>query len=322
MTVRAYLFDADGADHEVQLSQQIVTNLSDRNILWVDVSGKKEEELTEVAALFDLHRESLRNLLNPIGRPRLDVYDQYFQVNVIAVKEVDKVYYPLEFDLFAGPNYAVTFHPEPIDFLETFDRQVRGDTQIGTLNAASFLAALLDWHVSSYFSVLHNLEDEIDRLDELAIMAPANRKFLREVVALRRRVSYLRQLIFPHQEVFAALARPDFEAISQTESAAHFRALDDRLDRAISSVEHAREMVIGTFELFMTGTSQSTNDTMKVLTLVTVLVGLIGVIAGIMGMNFNVEFFQSGAFGFGIVIAGMIVLAISILAIARRRGWL
>ncbi len=322
MTLRAYLFDADGADQEVELTQQVITNLSDRNILWVDVSGNDQNELTQVASLLHLHRESLRNLLNPIGRPRLDVYDQYFQVNVIAVKEVDKVYQPLEFDLFSGPNYVVTFHPEPIEFLETFDRQVRGDTQIGTLTAASFLAALLDWHVSSYFTVLHTLEDEVDRLDEMAILAPTDRKFLRQVVALRRHVSYLRQLLAPHQEVFAALARPDFEAIAQTESAAHFRALDDRLDRAIASVDHAREMVIGTFELFMTGTSQSTNDTMKALTLITLLVGLMGVIAGTMGMNFTTEFFESGTPGFVLTIASMFLLTIAIMAVARWRRWL
>lgn len=318
MTVRAYLFDADGADKEVQLTPQVIASLSDRTILWVDVSDNNQNELTQIASLLHLHRESLSNLLNPIGRPRLDVYDQYFQVNVIAVKEVDRIYHPLEFDLFAGPNYVVTFHPEPIDFLETFDRQVRGDTQIGALTAASFLAALLDWHVSSYFTVLRSLEDEVDRLDEMAILAPADRKFLRQVVALRRRVSYLRQLIAPHQEVFAALARPDFEAIAQTVSAAHFRALEDRLNRAIDAVEHTREMVIGTFELFMTGTSQSTNDTMKVLTLVTALVGLMG----IMGMNFTTELFESGTPGFALTIAGMLILCASIFVVARLRRWL
>ncbi len=199
---------------------------------------------------------------------------------------------------------------------------MRGDTQIGALTAASFLAALLDWHVSSYFTVLRSLEDEVDRLDEMAILAPADRKFLRQVVTLRRRVSYLRQLIAPHQEVFAALARPDFEAIAQTASAAHFRALEDRLNRAIDAVEHTREMVIGTFELFMTGTSQSTNDTMKVLTLVTALVGLMGVMAGIMGMNFTTELFESGTPGFALTIAGMLILCASIFVVARLRRWL
>ncbi len=81
-------------------------------------------------------------------------------------------------------------------------------------------------------------------------------------------------------------------------------------------------MVIGTFELFMTGTSQSTNDTMKVLTLVTALVGLMGVMAGIMGMNFTTELFESGTPGFALTIAGMLLISLTIFIIARLRRWL
>ncbi|HUP27018.1 MAG TPA: CorA family divalent cation transporter [Chloroflexia bacterium] len=321
MTVRAYLFDADGQDQEVQVSESLISNLSQRHILWIDVEGHDEQELTEVGRLIHLHRQSLRNLLNPIGRPRLDIYGEYFQVNVVAIRQKDRHYEPLELDLFSGPNYVVTFHHEPIEFLNNFNEQIQGDTQIGQLNAASFLAALLDWHISSYFGVLDRLEDDVDDLDEVALLKPADRAFLRRLVDLRRRVSEVRQMLAPHREVFAALARPDFEAIAATESAAHFRALEDRLDRALDAVEHAREMIIGTFELFMTGTSQSTNETMKVLTVVTVLVGAMGVIAGIMGMNFQADFFSSGTEGFYAVLGGMIVLLVLILVIARWRKW-
>ncbi len=322
MTVRAYLFDADGTDREVELDGEVVSALNDRHVLWVDVIGQEEPEVTQVASLLHLHRESVTNLLNPIGRPRLDNYGEYFQVNVVAVKEVDRHYEPMELDLFSGPNYVVTVHPEPIEFLESFDQHVQGDTQIGRLDAASFLAALLDWHIASYYKVLNKLEEDVDRMDEDALLTRANRAFLDDLVELRRRVSNLRQLLAPHQEVFAALSRPDFEAVATTESAAHFRSLNDRFERAMDAVEHAREMVIGTFELFMTGTAQNTNDTMKVLTLVTVLVGITGVIAGIMGMNFRFGFFESGLTGFLIVIGGMVLLVGAILALARRRGWI
>ncbi len=306
----------------VELNEKVVSGLTDLHVLWVDIQGQGEVEVTQVASLLHLHRQSVRNLLNPIGRPRLDNYGEYFQINVVAVKEVDHQYDPMELDLFSGPNYVVTAHSEPIEYLESFERQVQGDTKIGQLNSASFLAALLDWHIASYFKVLNKLEEDVDRLDEAALLKRADREFLGELVELRRRVSELRQLLAPHQEVFASLSRPDFEAIATTESAAHFRSLNDRLDRAIDAVEHAREMVIGTFELFMTGTAQSTNDTMKVLTLVTVIVGVTGVLAGVMGMNFTIGFFESGLTGFLIVVASMVLLAGGLLALARWRDWL
>lgn len=228
----------------------------------------------------------------------------------------------MELDLFSGPNYVVTFHPEPIEFLQNFDQHVQGDTQIGRLTGPSFLAALLDWHVSSYFGVLNKLEDKVDALDEAALLQSATQEFLADLVDVRRRVAEVRQMLAPHREVFAALARPDFEVVASSEAAAHFRALNDRLERALDNVEHAREIIIGTFELFMTGTAQSTNDTMKILTLVTVISGFLGVIAGVMGMNFEVDFYKSGLVGFLAVVASMLFLTGLVVALARWRRWL
>jgi Mg2+ and Co2+ transporter CorA len=320
--VRAYLFDADGRDRVVELTAEVVRGLGERQLLWVDVAGRDAAALTAVGERLHLHRASLRTLLDPIGRPRLDNYGDYFQVNVAAARPAGARFAALELDLFSGPNYVVTVHPEPVPFLERFAAQLRGDTDLGQLDSPAFLAALLDWHVSSYFTALDGLEEEVERLDEAALRQRADPRFLEELAALRRRVGDLRRLLAPHREVFAALARPDFRVVAASESAAHFRALNDRLERALDAADAAREMVLGSFELFMTGTAQSTNDTVRVLTVVTVLIGLTGVIAGVMGMNFPLALFDSGAVGFAAVLAGMAATVAAVLLLARARGWL
>jgi len=47
-----------------------------------------------------------------------------------------------------------------------------------------------------------------------------------------------------------------------------------------------------------------------------------GVIAGVMGMNFTTELFESGTPGFALTIAGMLVISLTIFVIARLRRWL
>ena len=49
------------------------------------------------------------------------------------------------------------------------------------------------------------------------------------------------------------------------------------------------------------------NETMRVLTFVTVLLGTLALVAGIMGMNFELAFFHSGQTGFLLVTGAMIV---------------
>lgn len=197
MSMVSRLFDADATDREVEVEASVVKGLTDHQLLWADVTGDDEGELRRTAVLFGLEEQSLRNLLKPIGRPRLYVLTDYFET----------------------------------------------------------------------------------------------------------------------------LARPEFEVIATSDSAAHFRAIADRLERAIDGVENARDLLIGSFDLYMTQTAQRTNDVMRILTIVNVVLLPAVVLAGIMGMNFKVGFFENANL-FWVVLAVMVAIAAASLAVARWRRWL
>jgi magnesium transporter len=323
MSLQAYLYNADGTDQEVEFNEKIVKKLNDRQLLWVDITGREEEDVESVASILKLNKQSVKNLLNPVDRPRLDIYGEYFQIYAIALEQEKKnEYKPVPLDLFCGANYVVTVHPEGIEFLDDFKDQIKGDTKMGMLTAESLVASLLEWHITSYFRVLEKLEIEVDKLDEEILSSSSERSFLPELIKMRNRVSHLRRLLAPHRDVFYALARPDFVLLADSESAPHFKTLNDRFERAMDSIEAARDLVISSFDLLTTRTAEYTNDVMKVLTFATVLLGATGVIAGILGMNFEMEFFKSGSIGFWSVISGMIFLTVGSIIFAKLKGWL
>lgn len=325
MTVRAYLYDADGTDRPTDLTDDLLAHLSDRQLLWIDVTGDQAEEIEQVGQVVHLHRESIRTLLNPIGRPRLDQFEQYFQVNVVAIESQNSngtiSYQDIPLDFFSGPNYVVTVHREKLQFLQDFDDRVRQDSGLGALDSASFLASLLDWHLTSYFRALEAFEETVDDLDEEVLLHPTDREFLEDLVLLRRRVGQLRRLLAPHREVFSGLARPDFQVLSSNAAGPQFRSLEDRFQRALDTAENARELVIGSFDLYMAGTSRKTNEAVQVLTIVTVSLGIIGAVAGVMGTNFTVSFFKTGEHGFVLMLAAMLLLIAVVLIVARNRKW-
>lgn len=325
MTVRAYLYDADGTDHEIDLTGGLPP-LNERQLLWIDVVGGERAEIEEVGAVVKLHRESVRTLLNPVGRPRLDQFGGYFQVNVVAIEPSEQggepSFRPVALDFFAGPNYVVTVHAAPLQFLDDFAGQAREDSELGALGSATFVAALLNWHLNSYFRVLEQLEGAVDALDEEVLLHPLDREFLEDLVELRRRVGRLRRLLAPHREVFSSLARPDFQGLADPEAAPQFRSLEDRFERALDAAENAREVVLGSFDLYMAGVGRKTNDAVQVLTIFTVALGIVGAAAGLMGTNFTVEFFKSGERGFWLMILSMTVLIVLVLWVARRRRWI
>ncbi len=321
MSIVTRLFDADGDDREVELDASTIKRLSDRRLLWVDVSGDDGGEVQTVAKLFDLEPQSLRNLLEPIGQPRLDVLHTYFEVNVVAFADDER---PVPMDLLAGPNWVITVHHEKADFLDPFREQLSGDRELGKIEAPSFLAALLDWQVGSYFKLVDDLERAVDELDERGLKGGDREDrttLLNDLVRLRHRIGRIRRTIAPQREVFAGLARPGFEILATSDSAAHFRALQARVERAIDAVENARELLIGSFDLHMTQTAQRTNDVMRVLTIVNVILLPAVVLAGVMGMNFKVGFFENANL-FWVVIAAMVIIAAASLVVARWRRWL
>ena len=209
---------------------------------------------------------------------------------------------------------------EPVPFLDDFRDRLGPDTEIGRLTAPSFLAALLDWQVGTYFAAVDDLERRVDVLDERALKQSSD-DVLRDMMLMRRRISAIRRTLTPHREVYAALARPDFEVLASSESAAYFRALVDRMERAIGAVENARELLIGSFDIFMTRTGQRTNDVMRILTIISVILLPAAVIAGVMGMNFQVGLFETPEL-FWVLIGSMVVIAAVVLFVAHRKQWL
>ncbi len=323
MSLQALLFNANGQDKEVEIDTALCQGLTDKQLLWIDVLKENEPEIRNLAKILHLEEEPVEVLLNPQGRPKVFNYKDYFLVNVVAVKDSkDSKHQNMPITFVVGKNYVVTIHEEEINYLNELREREKGDSEIGTLSAESFIASLLDWHLSTYFQLFEKVEIEVDKFDERILAEETDDEFLNELFTIRRHVGHLRRMLLPHQDVFYALSRPDFVPIAKSDTAAHFQILTQRFERAVDAIENSREIVLSSFELFTTKTAQYTNETVKLLTFVTVLTGLMGVIAGILGMNFDVPFFQSGATGFMLVVGGMILLAISAVVLGKWRKWL
>jgi Mg2+ and Co2+ transporter CorA len=89
----------------------------------------------------------------------------------------------------------------------------------------------------------------------------------------------------------------------------------------MAAVENARELVIGTFELFSNQIALRTNGAMRMLTFATVVIGCQTVIAGALGMNFKASLFKSATFGFWAAIVGMAGVTLLAVWIGKRKDW-
>ena len=320
--LRAFLYDKDGSDRQVDLDESTVADLSEEHLLWVDVS-------TDESQLTGAGEDALRRLAGErasawLGRDDgaavAETAEDRLMVGVVGATDHEE---RIGIRCLVGPRWIVTAHSSSVDLIEAFNQSVSKGSNLGKMDGPRFLAVLLDGHLRSFFDRVEELDRKVDDLDEELISAPAaaDRALLDRIVQLRHRTGQLRRIVVAHRDVLARLSDPELAVLSGSDSAHRFADLDRRLETVIGSIDSTRASITGSLDVFMTRTAQRTNEVMKVLTLASVLMLPSTVIAGVMGMNFEVGLFGNPA-GFWIVIIVMITVAATTLAVARHRRWI
>lgn len=212
----------------------------------------------------------------------------------------------------------MTVHRGRVEVIDRFSAGLADDTSLGMLDAGDLLSALVDEAITSYFDLAEALEREIDALDEAALRHPSGVDVLASIVALRRRIGIARRTLAPHRSAWAALARPEMAADGSLGQP--WPGLPARIEQAIASVEALRDGLLGTYDIHMGRAAQHANEVMKGLTLLSAILLPAVVLAGIMGMNFQLPFFDTSE-NFFLVVGAMAAFAVLLIAVARWRRW-
>ena len=319
MTLRATLFDATGEDRDLDLTAGETPKLGDKQLLWIDLDARSRDDLNVVAHAVGLDHEALVRLAEESGRARYLRLPERVVLTVNAVDAEDEHAERREVDIVIGANHVVTVHQGTLESLTKFREDVEQEPELGRLDAIGFTAGLLDAILASYFRQIEAIEERIDALDETAVRSRDSDAFLDAVLVLRRRIARLRRALAPNREALLPLERPDFDV--KSDRGAMWPGVTQRLERAIDGVENARELLVGSFDLYLGRSSQRTNDVMKTLTLVSSIALPAIILAGVMGMNFKPSFFDDPG-NFFVVVGVMIGLAAAILGLARWRAWI
>ena len=356
MSIEAYLYCANGHDRAVELDRTVVDALDDQQLLWINVEGCDSDTAARLGDLLAVAPGLFDRLCGDRPVRHLDNFGDHYSFAIETPKrrrkpgnaddppQDDNAFEPsspsrsadgrdshpggqgslraARLGFVVGPRWLVTIHLEPIEFLRGFRKQDKGETRIGSLSPSLLVASLLDWHLSEFLHAVSIIERDADALDEKILAAGTQSDILERVVAIRRSVSELRLLIARQRPVFHGLSRPDFALNADERAAAHFATLADRFDRAVDEVERSRDVVHGSFDLFTSMTTQQTNELVKALTFLTALIGACAAVAGLLGMNFKMPFFDTGATGFIEVTVGLIITGVVAVVWARYRRWI
>jgi hypothetical protein len=103
MTIRARLFDADGADTEYDILAEGLVERDGRRLVWIDVDTRSDADLAPLGRRIPLASGLIQRLAHPTSAPAVHQYPDRVHLSVVSL-EPDRD--PEVVDIVAGADRA------------------------------------------------------------------------------------------------------------------------------------------------------------------------------------------------------------------------
>jgi magnesium transporter len=297
---------------------------------WVRATEATIQEFERVADAFGIHPLTLEDVDKGV-RPKTEEFADY---SFTLVKDAElrrgEQTFEEEIDdeavgVFIGPDWVVTLSTAAVPAVDEVWRRVAREDQRLLNRGADFTACrIIEALVDEYLDILDQLETQIETVEE-QVVESTDIETLERINAVRRDLLAFRKIAWPTREAVNVLARGDSPFVAD-ETEKYYRDVYDHLVQVVDLIETYRDLTNGARDIYLNTLSQSTNEVMKVLTVVATIFIPLTFVVGVYGMNFADSPYNmpelAWTFGYPAVMLGMGLMIGIMLVQFKRRGWL
>ncbi|MFY4814808.1 magnesium/cobalt transporter CorA [Haloarcula sp. AONF1] len=297
---------------------------------WVHATDATPDEVEAVSSAFDLHSLAIEDIKNDV-RANVQEFNAYTFVLAKSASltpgdtTFDKEVKTTPLGLFIGPDWIVTLSTGAVPSVQrVMDAVGRGDERLLHRGPDFTAYRVIDVIVDAYFDLLDEIETDIEQIEE-EVTTSTDIETLERINDVRRDLLSFRKQVWPAREAIGVLARGDPKQI-QPQTEKYFRDVYDHLVQIVDLTETYRDLVAGARDIYLNTVSQSTNEVMKMLTVVATIFIPLTFVVGVYGMNFADSPYNmpelGWAFGYPAVMIGMVIVVAVLLGHFRQRGYL
>jgi magnesium transporter len=293
-------------------------------IVWVDLAEPSIPESLILSDTFNFHPLAVESALSTLQYPKIEPYDGFLYVVLHGIDFHHRDtpgFATLDVDFFLGRNFLVTVRTGHSRSVANLCEYAVRNTQILGEGPVALFHRIVDAMVDHYLPEVEDLEEELDRVEDVVLQSPSQ-ELVGEILVLKRDVASLRRVTTPQRDVVGRLARREFVDIS-SEMSFRFRDVYDRLVRLNDDALIFHDRVTGILEAYLSNISNRLNQVVKVLTVITTVFMPLTLVTGLFGMNVELPRFPGGdALQFWWVFGLMAVVVAAMLMVFRLRRWI
>jgi magnesium transporter len=308
-------------EHDLSAPADLARFRDTGGVTWVNVDGLGSTEfLRGMGEVFGFHPLALEDVLSVPQRPKADDYSDHLFL-VIRMPDYQEQLEIEQISMFLGRNVVVTFQQRPGDCLEPIRERLRKSTGRLRQEGADYLMyAILDAVIDHYFPFLELLGETVEELED-EVMADPDHETLGRVHEIKRDLLDVRRSLWPLRDAVNGLLRDESPLLGET-TRLYLRDCYDHIVQVLDMVETYRELAGGLMDVYLSSLSNRMNEVMKVLTVIATIFIPLTFIAGIYGMNFERMPELKWGWAYPAVWGVMIFIAVVMLILFRRKGWL
>ena len=294
--------------------------LASGDFFWIDLHQPTPDDFEVLRDAFGFHPLALEDSEQFGQRPKLDEYDDFvFLVLYGAVPDEDRL---VEVHCFYSDRFLVTVHRDDAPaFAEVRRRYQKRQAPIE--DPGRLLYRIVDALVDSFFPILEDLDDRIDRLEDETFLHAGDEQ-LQEIFSMKRLLVGIKKAVGPQRDLFASLTGRVTDLPGMTaEDERYFRDVYDHMIRISDLIDTYRDLLTSSMDVFLSTVSNRLNVVMKQLAVIATIFLPLTFITGFFGQNFPWMIGHIGGwerflvFGFGTELVAVALLV----TFFKRRGW-
>lgn len=299
--------------------------LTHNQLSWINIDEVNEESLQYLRTNYSFHALDLEDVTAETHTPKLDVYKNYlFLVLQFPTFSEGRVV-PFEIDIFVGRDYIVTVEQKRLKSLRDMFYRCMQNPKVKKKwmeqGVGYLLYSILEKMFENVQPILNILEHTLGELEESIYQEEGGKEVVRNLAHIRRDVLSFRRIVDPQRFIISNLGNSNREFIPENMTI-YFDNVNDSIAKLWSIVTTYKDSIDSLHETHESLISFRRNETIKVLTVISVAIMPLTLLSGIYGMNIDrLPFAHSPAHVwafYGILLA---IIFISIV-IWRKKGWL
>ncbi|MDX9918904.1 MAG: magnesium/cobalt transporter CorA [Paludibacter sp.] len=324
ITITAMDFDQEEVrEFDIERTEKISALLGKTNLSWLNIDGLHDEKrIEEIGALVGVPFHILSDILNPSLRPKVQEFDNgvFITLKMLQFKDESRTISVDNLSLILTQGCLFSFQEQKGDVFNPIRERIRKHKNKIRTSGVDYLAfALLDVVVDNYIYIIGLMGEKIENLEDRMTDEP-RKELLDEINDYKKELNFLRKNIKPAREMILSLVKLESELLHD-ENRFHFKELQDNITEAGELSDSYREILYDQLNIYHTVMSTRLNDIMRTLTIFSVMFIPLTFIVGVYGTNFDYVpelHWQNGYFIMWVV---MVVVAIVMFLLFRRKKW-